>query len=297
MALVETLISLEKVSYAYEHKTNSLALKEINLRIPKGKKIVLLGHNGSGKSTLFLQANGIYRPTEGKLYYKGEPYRYDRRFLQELRSKVGLVMQDPEHQLLAATVAEDLSYGLCNQGLSTDQVRERVLATAEAFQIKEWLHLPLHQLSLGQKKLVTLAGVVVLQPELLLLDEPTAYLDSYHTQLFLTQLEQIYQQGTTVVMSTHDLELAYAWADWVFIMHRGSLLLEGTPQEVFCQRELLSRVQLGVPLLYSVWESIQPLLNEEQRATWTAPRTVQEWCGYAERIGIKEKELLLVTKN
>ncbi|QDX93049.1 ABC transporter ATP-binding protein [Brevibacillus laterosporus] len=294
---MEALISLEKVSYAYEHKTNSLALKEISLRIPAGKKSVLLGHNGSGKSTLFLQANGIYRPTVGELYYKGEPYRYDRRFLQELRSKVGLVMQDPEHQLLAATVAEDLSYGLCNQGLAVDKVRERVLATAEAFQITEWLHLPLHQLSLGQKKLVTLAGVVVLQPELLLLDEPTAYLDSYHTQLFLTQLEQIHQQGTTVVMSTHDLELAYAWADWVFVMHRGSLLLEGTPREVFQQKDMLRQVQLGIPLLYTVWEGMQPFLNEEQRATWKAPRTVEEWCSYAERMSMREKEQLLVTKR
>ncbi|WP_139488607.1 energy-coupling factor ABC transporter ATP-binding protein [Brevibacillus dissolubilis] len=256
MTTTQNLLELIDITYTYP-LTDRPALDQLTLRIPEGKKTVLLGQNGSGKSTFFLHSNGIHRPDRGEVRWKGEPLRYDRRSLMELRRLVGLVFQDPEQQLVASTVEADISYGLCNLGLSDAEVRERVCQALERFDLTAIARNPVHHLSLGQKKQVALAGVMVLAPKLLILDEPTAYLDQHHTNLLLRQCEQIHESGTTILMATHDLNLAYAWADWVLVMHQGKLLLEGEPHEVFAQREVLEEIHLGVPLLYEVWETLQ----------------------------------------
>ncbi|WP_232695653.1 energy-coupling factor ABC transporter ATP-binding protein [Brevibacillus daliensis] len=270
---INPIMRFEQVSYIYE-ESKGCALQDVSLMIPAQMRTALIGHNGSGKSTLFLHGTGIYKPTHGQLFYKEEPYRYDRKCLRELRQKVGLVMQDPEHQLLAATVAEDLSYGLCNKGLTDDMTRKVVAEIAEQFGLTSLLDKPLHQLSLGQKKLVTLAGVMALKPEVLLLDEPTAYLDRYHVDILLDQLEAIWQQGTSIMLATHDLDLAYGWADWIIVMHQGRVVLQGSPDEVFQQKELLHQMKLGVPLIYEVWEIVQNAQETSKRGNDGDERTV-----------------------
>jgi cobalt/nickel transport system ATP-binding protein len=261
------LLAFEEVDYTYPNRPQP-ALQNLTLRIPQGKRCALLGQNGCGKTTLFLLANGLCKPQSGVMYWQGSPLRYDRTSLMDLRQKVGLVFQDPEQQLVASTVEEDISYGLCNLGLPEPEINRRVSKAITAFNLSDLADRPVHHLSLGQKKRVSLADVMVLQPELLLLDEPTAYLDQLHTRDLMVKLRQIHEMGTTIVMATHDLDLAYCWADWIFILDKGKLVLEGTPQEVFAQRDVLDRLQLGVPLVFSVLDQVAEALSTAQQANY-----------------------------
>ena len=141
---------------------------------------------------------------------------------------------------------------MCNLDLPEPEIQQRVEQALVEFELTALAERPVHHLSLGQKKRVSIADVMVLEPELLLLDEPTAYLDIKHTRNLIATLKNIQQKGTTLVMATHDLDLVYRWADWVFVMDKGRLMLEGKPEDVFSQRTLLSELELGVPLIYEI---------------------------------------------
>ncbi len=245
------LLEFEQVYYTYPG-AQQLALNGLTLKIPSGKRCALIGQNGCGKTTLFLLANGLYKPDSGIVRWRGEPLSYNRNYLGKLRQKVGLVFQDPEQQLVASTVEEDISYGLCNLGLPEAEIKDRVEQALVEFELTVLAERPVHHLSLGQKKRVSIADVMVLRPELLVLDEPTAYLDVKQTRNLIATLKKIHRNGTTLVMATHDLDLVYRWADWVFVMDKGQLMLEGKPQDVFSQRTLLSELELGVPLIYQI---------------------------------------------
>ncbi|NMG21867.1 energy-coupling factor ABC transporter ATP-binding protein [Brasilonema bromeliae] len=247
----EWLLEFEQVHYTYPGAQQS-ALNGLSVRIPARKRCALIGQNGCGKSTLFLLANGLYKPDKGTISWQGKPLQYNRDYLTNLRQKVGLIFQDPEQQLVASTVEEDISYGLCNLGLPEAEIQQRVEQALVEFGLTELAQRPVHHLSLGQKKRVSIADVMVLRPELLLLDEPTAYLDRLHTRNLMATLRKIHASGTTILMATHDLDLVYRWADWILVMDRGRLILEGKPQDVFTQREILEELQLGVPLIYEM---------------------------------------------
>ncbi|WP_029098281.1 energy-coupling factor ABC transporter ATP-binding protein [Brevibacillus thermoruber] len=250
------------------------ALNGVTLAVPAGRRCALLGRNGCGKSTLFLHANGIFRPQKGQVLWKGVPISARRAELQALKRNVGLVFQDPEQQLIAATVAEDLSYGLCNLHLPEEEIKEKVRRTLEAFGMSEWADTPVHHLSLGQKRRVALAGVMVMEPELLLLDEPTSYLDPWQTEAFVRELERIHAAGTTIVMATHDLDFAFAWADWVFVMDAGRLVLAGEPERVFARRDILADLRMKPPAVLELWEAIPGHVKERLRRG--LPRTPGE---------------------
>ncbi len=245
------LLEFEQVHYTYPGAQQS-ALNNLTLQIPANKRCALIGQNGCGKTTLFLLANGLYKPHKGCVKWQGEALKYNRQFLIELRQKVGLIFQDPEQQLVASTVEEDISYGLCNLGLPETEIKQRVEQALDEFGLTTLAERPVHHLSLGQKKRVSIADVMVLRPELLLLDEPTAYLDRLHTRNLMATLKKIHASGTTILMATHDLDLVYRWADWIFVMDRGRLVLQGKPQDVFNQRQILEDLQLGVPLIYEM---------------------------------------------
>jgi cobalt/nickel transport system ATP-binding protein len=170
-----------QVEYTYPG-TIEPAIRGLTLHIPIAKRTALIGQNGCGQTTLFLLANGLYKPQRGEIYWKEEKLNYDRQSLIKLRQKVGLVFQNPEQQLIASTVTEDISYGLCNLGWTDLEIERAIAQSIAEFGLTELADNPIHHLSLGQKKRVSLADVMVLQPELLLLDEPTAYLDPLHTR-------------------------------------------------------------------------------------------------------------------
>ena len=249
------LLEIEDAHYTYLGSKKS-ALNGLSLRLQSGKKSAVIGQNGCGKTTMFLLANGLYKPQQGKVYWQGKQIDYSRNYLMSLRQKVGLVFQNPEQQLVALTVEEDISYGLCNLGIPTKEIAERVERVLMQFGLSELATQPVHHLSLGQKKRVSLADVMVLEPELLLLDEPTAYLDRLHTRQLMIALEKIHNSGTTILMASHDLDLVYRWADWIFVVDKGRLILEGKPQDIFAQREIMEELQLGVPLVFEMLSEV-----------------------------------------
>jgi cobalt/nickel transport system ATP-binding protein len=267
------LLQFEDISYTYPGGQQP-ALNQLTISIPAGKKSALIGHNGCGKSTLLFLADGLHKPQQGKISWRTEPLKYDHHSLCRWRQRIGLAFQDPEQQLVAGTVAEDISYGLCNLQLTQVEIERRVKQTLADFALQELADRPLHHLSLGQKRRVALAGVMALQPELLLLDEPTAYLDGVQTRNLMVELEQIHAAGTTTVMATHDLDLAYQWADWIFILHQGQLIMEGEAKDVFVQRDILEELQLGVPLLWDVWEVLPTDVCSKKDKTY--PKTISE---------------------
>ncbi|PAX53878.1 energy-coupling factor ABC transporter ATP-binding protein [Brunnivagina elsteri] len=248
----EYLLEFEEVYYTYIG-TKASALNGLNLKIPKHKKSALIGQNGCGKTTFFLLANALYKPQQGNILWQGKAIKYDSRSLQRLRQQVGLVFQDPEQQLVAATVEEDISYGLCNLGIPNTEIAQRIEAILLEFGLTELAQKPVHHLSLGQKKRVSIADVMVLEPELILLDEPTAYLDRLHTRNLINTLNKIHNSGTTILMATHDFDLVYRWADWVFVMDNGKLIIEGTPKDIFNQQKLLADLQLDAPLIHEIF--------------------------------------------
>jgi cobalt/nickel transport system ATP-binding protein len=247
----EYLLEFNQVYYTYPGSHKSV-LNGLTMRIPSEKKCALIGQNGCGKTTLFLLANGLYKPNSGIVSWCGEPLNYNRHELSKIRQKIGLVFQNPEQQIVASTVEEDISYGLCNLGLPTAEIKSRVEQALIEFGLTNLAATPVHHLSLGQKKRVSIADVMALRPQLLILDEPTAYLDIKHTRNLMKTLKKIHQNGNTLLMATHDLDLVYRWADWVFVMDKGQLMLEGKPEDVFSDRLLLEKLELGVPLIYEM---------------------------------------------
>lgn len=268
---MKSIMKAHDVRYSYPG-TQAEALQGLTMSVPEGKKTAICGHNGSGKSTMFLHAVGIHRPAAGAMSWKGAPMSYRADDLKKLRQQVGLVFQDPEQQLILSTPYEDISYGLRNAGIPEHDIIQRTQHVLKSMGLEHLAKTPIHHLSLGQKKRVALAGVMVLEPELLLLDEPTAYLDRLSEQRLVEELDRIHDQGTTVVMATHDMNLAYAWADWILVMDHGKCLLEGTPYEVFKQEDLILSLGLEPPLLLQVWSS----LPEHARAESIPPRSISE---------------------
>jgi cobalt/nickel transport system ATP-binding protein len=254
------LLKFERVNYTYSGSQHP-AIADLSIEIPTGKRCALIGQNGCGKSTLFLLANGLYQPQQGQIFWQQQLVKYDRTSLMKLRQQVGLVFQNPEQQIVATTVEEDISYGLYNLGLSTPIIAERVQQALIDFNLTELAQTPIHHLSLGQKKRVSIADVMVLQPELLLLDEPTAYLDPRHTRLLLAMLAQIHATGTTIVMATHDLDLVYRWADWVLVMDRGQLIMAGTPVEIFNQTATLAALEIDLPIAVELLDEVQTFID------------------------------------
>jgi cobalt/nickel transport system ATP-binding protein len=272
----EWLLEFEQLHYTYSGAKQA-AINNLSLKIPAQKKCALIGQNGCGKTTLFLLANGLYKPDQGRIIWQSKPLQYDRKSLVQLRQKVGVVFQDPEQQLVASTVEEDISYGLCNLGLPEIEIQQRVEQALIEFDLIELAQRPVHHLSLGQKKRVSIADVMVLKPELLLLDEPTAYLDRLHTRKLMTTLQDIHAAGTTIVMATHDLDLVYRWADWIFVMDRGRLVLEGKPKDVFTQRDIFEELQLGVPLICEMLRAVDEVTKDKTILEQLQQRVLNEF--------------------
>jgi cobalt/nickel transport system ATP-binding protein len=275
--MCEYLLEFKDVYYSYP-MAMSPTLQGLSLRLPKYKKTALIGQNGCGKSTMFLIADGLAKPDRGVVTLDNLPLTFDRAALKRWRQRVGLVFQDPEQQLVAPTVAADISYGLCNQGLSEAEVTAKATQILSDFNLEALAMSPLQHLSLGQKKRVSIAGVMALQPDLLLLDEPTAYLDPVQTRNLLMELEAIAKLGTTLLIATHDLDFVYQWADWVLVMEGGRLIAEGETIAVFTQLQSMPDFALGMPILWQMWSRLA-----DKMPSVPAPRSIDEFTTYLEK--------------
>lgn len=240
---------LAAVDVAYSYPVGTPALSGVSLDVVRGQRLALLGGNGSGKSTLLLTLNATLAPSSGHVEFAGTVLGSSRRDRNEHRRRVGLVLQDPDDQLFSASVFEDISFGPLNLGLDDDTVRQRVESVLEQFSLLELADRPAHLLSFGQRKRVAIAGVAAMQPEVMLLDEPFAGLDPVARNDVLRALSQLEASGTTVVLTTHDVDLAYAWADRVTLMGDGIVVADGTPDVVLADVGACAASRLQPPAL------------------------------------------------
>ncbi|MBE3588012.1 MAG: ATP-binding cassette domain-containing protein [Thermoanaerobacteraceae bacterium] len=248
------IIEIEDLHYTYRDGTR--ALKGLSLSIPRGSRVAILGPNGAGKSTLLLHLNGLYLPQRGKVRVAG--LEVNARTAREIKARVGLVFQDPDDQVFSATVAEDVAFGPVNMGLSPQEVERRVQEALAAVNMEAYRDKAPYHLSYGQKKRVAIAGVLAMGPEIIVLDEPMAYLDPRGQDTLLEILNRLHRRGTTILVATHDVDMAAAWADRVVIVQDGRTLAQGDPS-LLVQEELIRQASLRFPLVTRIFRSLPEL--------------------------------------
>ena len=239
------LLALDNVSYVYPD--GSVGLDGCTLAIRAGSRNALLGHNGAGKTTLFQHANGLLQPRAGVVRHAGAPVDYSRTGLRRLRTEVGLVFQNPDRQLFSASVREDVSFGPLNLGLDADTVRQRVDAALDAVGLSGCADKAVHNLSFGQKKRVCIAGVLAMEPRLLILDEPMAGLDNAMREDLLAVLNGLHAKGITLLLATHDIDFAYRWADRIHLIAGGRCAVAFDAVALPHQEEAMAAARLPYP--------------------------------------------------
>ena len=243
----DLIIEARGLRYSYPCGKN--ALTGLDLRVERHRKLAVLGANGSGKTTLFLCLIGILRPQSGELALQGRPVSYGRRDLFEWRRRVGMVFQEPDDQVVAGTVLQDIAFGPLNLGLSHQEARARAEEVLESLAIAHFRDRPTHELSHGERKLVAIAGVLAMRPEVVILDEPTAGIDPEGVRQVHRVLETIHERGATLVISTHDMDMAYEWADEAVILAGGRTCRQGPVSDLFADENALKEARLRPPWL------------------------------------------------
>lgn len=250
-------VDIKELSYIYNQGTpfESRALDNIFLHIKTGEFIGLIGHTGSGKSTLIQHLNGLLKPTGGTIFINNLEITAKETSLVNIRKKVGLVFQYPEYQLFEETIYRDVAFGPQKLGLDEEEVKRRVYASLEAVGINPELkkdNSPF-EMSGGQKRRVAIAGVIAMEPEILILDEPTAGLDPHGRDEILGQIKKIHEdRGTTIILVSHSMEDVSKLADRLIVMNQGGIELIGTPKEVFRHEKRLLEIGLGVPKIVTL---------------------------------------------
>ncbi len=259
------LLSLSSLSYRYD--TERWAIRDLSLEIRAGERIVLLGANGAGKSTLMRLLSGLIAPSSGRLALEGEELRGTKRDLTRQRRRIALVMQNANYQLFCPSVEDEIAFGLKNIGLPAPEVQRRVEEIITAYDLEALRHRPPHLLSEGQKKWVSIAAVLALDPDIILLDEPTASLDAIYSQRVMALLDKLHQAGKTIILSTHDMDRAYRWAERAVVLGDGELLYDGSPSELFAQESLVQQARIAIP--YGFREARQAPRPEAQPHRYT----------------------------
>jgi cobalt/nickel transport system ATP-binding protein len=248
------LVSFRDVGYSYPSgirlaerfpALRGQALEGVTFSVKSGSAIALLGGNGSGKSTLLQLCNGLLVPDSGSVWWQGSPMDMSRKGLSRLRSQVSLLFQDPDDQIFSSTLFEDVAFGPLNQGLDKLEVRERVDEALEIVGLSEYADLPPHVLSHGMRKRAALAGVLAMRPRLMLLDEPTAGLDPESEESLVQILSDLVANGTSILLSTHDLDLAKSWAHEAMILTKGRVAAFGPANRILSDMDLLSSCRLN----------------------------------------------------
>lgn len=248
---------LEAQDVHYQYPDGTRALTGADLAVGRGERLAIMGANGAGKSTLFLCFNGVLKPQQGTVLLDGAPVEYSPKGLLALRQQVGVVFQDPDNQLFSADVYGEISFGPMNLGLPEQEVRERVEAVMGELNIGLLADKPVHLLSGGQKKLIAIADVLVMRPDVILLDEPAAALDPYHAGLVDGIIDGLCEKGMTVIISTHDVNRALLWADSVALLDAGRVLARGEPHEIFEDPDLLRQANLAKPTVLVLFEALR----------------------------------------
>lgn len=254
---------LETRNIGYNYGDGTKALKDVSISLEEGRKIALVGPNGAGKSTLMLMFNCILRPTSGEVLFRGQPLQYDSAHLREIRRKVGMVFQNSDDQIFAPTVYQDVAFGPVNLGFPVEKAKKYVGYALQYVGLSGYERRPPHHLSGGEKKRVAIAGILAMEPEVMILDEPTSNLDPASSEEIMDLLDELNCGGKTMIISTHDVDLAYRWADEVILMEDGGVLRRGIGPEIFGDVELIKRARLKLPIVVDLYKELvgRGLLN------------------------------------
>ena len=242
-------IVLEARDIRYRYPRGQEAIRGISFHFRRGEKIALVGPNGAGKSTLLQMFNGMLCPDSGMMLFDNKPILYDTSSLRQIRRKVGFVLQNPDRQIIAPTVYQDVAFGPVNLGYSEPEVKEAVATALAHVGLEGFERRPPHQLSGGEKKRVAIAGVLAMDPDVLVFDEPTSGLDPSGSEDLMELLDELNHDGKTIVISTHDVELAYPWANRAILLADGQIIREDVPDVVFGNPRLVRMAHLSVPTL------------------------------------------------
>lgn len=278
-----SLIEAKNLSYVYDNGTSLkvYALKNINLSIEKDQIIGVIGHTGSGKSTLMKLLNGLIKPSEGKILINSKDIWSDFEDVRQVHFKVGLTFQYPEQQIFKDTVYEDIAFGPTNQGLSEEEIKDRVKKAAEFVKISEnLLDKSPFDLSGGEKRRVAIAGIIAMDPEVLILDEPTAGLDPSGKQEILNAIYnyQKYKKNTVIFIS-HIMEDIAKMSDKIIVLNKGNLVMFDRPEKVFSNYEELSKIHLDIPQISRIMGKIYEKINMEKKCVIRVEDAVREITG------------------
>lgn len=273
---MEPIIKVEKLTHIYSQKTpfEQTALSEVDLSIYPGEYLGVIGQTGSGKSTLVQHFNGLLKPTSGRVFFEGEDIWNSPSLTRDIRFQVGLVFQFPEYQLFEETVYKDISFGPKNMNLEPSEVDRRVRRAAEFVGLsKDLLHRSPFELSGGQKRRVAIAGVIAMEPKVLILDEPTAGLDPSSVESILSNIEDYHRENNaTIIIVTHSMEEIALTADRLIVFQNGDIRLSGSPREVFSYSAELEDLGLGVPQISKVFSRLQAMGSEIDSSVYTVPQ-------------------------
>ncbi|EOT24219.1 cobalt ABC transporter, ATP-binding protein [Eubacterium sp. 14-2] len=246
----DIILQVQHLSYGY-HPGNPV-LKDVSVSVRKGEKVAVMGANGAGKSTFFLNLNGVLQAETGEIFYKGQ--KTGKKNLNELRRHVGFVFQDADSQIIASSVQAEVAFGPMNLKLSKEEVRERVDQALEYMDLQAYRSRPPHYLSGGEKKRVSIADIIAMHSEVILFDEPTAALDPLSADMLEEVLEKLSGEGKALLVSTHDVDFAYRWAERVLVFDQGQVIADGEVLSVFQEEAVLERAHLKKPELLTVYE-------------------------------------------
>ncbi len=268
----EIILELQQVYFSYESHPN--AINNISVSFRKGEQVAVLGNNGAGKSTFFLNCNGVLHPEKGKIIYKGKELKNNNNDMKLLRKHVGLVFQEPDRQLIAPTVESEISFGPMNLQLDKNEVTRRVEQNIVNFKLQSQRKRPPHYLSGGEKRKVTIADVLAMEPEIILFDEPTSSLDPQNVDMLEGILEQLHSKGITLIISTHDVDFAWKWSKRILLFSSGKIIADGPSEKIFASENLLNLAGLKQPHLFTASQ----LLKNKGIIPTTAPlaKTIEQ---------------------
>ncbi len=283
-------IIIKNLTHVYMPKTpfESLALNDISLELEDGKFYALIGHTGSGKSTLIQHLNGLLKPTSGQILVDGVDITDKKTVMSEVRKKVGLVFQYPEYQLFEETIEKDIAFGPTNLGLDDEEILKRVKRAMEmvGLDYEQYKDLSPFEISGGQKRRVAIAGVVAMEPSVLILDEPIAGLDPRGRDDILKQIKKLHEEyNQTVVLVTHSMEDVAEIAEEVIVMSDAKVIMKGTPREVFTKIEMLEQVGLGAPQITYLMRELKRKGIPVREDIFTVDEAKKEILAYLEKEG------------
>lgn len=250
--MTDTILSVKKLCFGYGDA--GPVLKNVDLDVHRGERLAVIGSNGAGKSTLFLNLNGVLAPDTGEIFLNGK--RIGKKDITELRRNVGIVFQDADSQMIASTVYAEVSFGPMNLRLPKEEVRERTMKAMEYMNITHLKDRPPHYLSGGEKKCVSIADIIAMDPDIIIFDEPTVGLDPVNAQILEDVLDRLHGDGKTIILSTHDADLVYRWADRAVVLNDGKIIADSAPDSIFRNDTIMRAAKLHRPAIQEIYDAL-----------------------------------------